>query len=77
MNMAVYTIFDRLAGESGPLFEAKNDAVARRNFDRLLEKAGRADEYQLLRLGTVDHDTSKLEVYEIPVEVRAEVFNHE
>jgi hypothetical protein len=76
MTMHVYVVFDRLANESGPLFEAKNDAVARRNYDRLVSQAGRPDEYQLLRLGIIDHDNQKLEVYEIPVEVGREV-NHE
>lgn len=69
MVSRVYVVFDRLATESGPLFEAKNDAVARRQYDQLLSKVGRPDEYQLLCLGLMDHDVNRLSVFDLPQEV--------
>lgn len=38
MILSVYTIFDRMAEESGPVFTAKNDAVAYRSFQLMLRK---------------------------------------
>ena len=41
--MKLYTIFDKLAGEHGPIFEAKNDLVAARSFAHALKGAPAID----------------------------------
>lgn len=66
--MNLYVMFDRLAEESGPIFEAKNDAVARRSAKFLLKDADLAD-YQLLRVGTFDHKSQALKAEPVPAEV--------
>nr|QJB20380.1 MAG: nonstructural protein [Microvirus sp.] len=71
MKMSMYVIYDRLALESGPIFEAKNDAVAGRKYLSALTDvlAGRDGEYRLLRVGSMDHDTQKLVLEDPPIEV--------
>ena len=48
--MKLYTIFDKLAGEHGPVFEAKNDLVAARSFAHALKGASVVD-YDLYLVG--------------------------
>lgn len=66
----LYTIFDRVAEESGPVFEAKNDAVALRKF-RDFMKSNPIDprEFRLVALGRIDHATNKLTVLATPMDL--------
>ena len=48
--MKLYTIYDKLAGEHGPIFEAKNDLVAARSFAHALKGAPDVD-YDLFQVG--------------------------
>ena len=48
--MKLYTIFDKLAGEHGPVFEAKNNLVAARSFAHALKGAPAID-YELYLVG--------------------------
>ena len=48
--MKLYTIYDKLAGEYGPVFEAKNDLVAARSFAHALRGAPAVD-YDLFQVG--------------------------
>jgi len=48
--MKLYTIYDKLAGEHGPVFEAKNDLVAARSFAHALKGAPAID-YDLYLVG--------------------------
>ena len=48
--MKLYTIYDKLAGEHGPVFEAKNDFVAARSFAHALKGAPAID-YELYLVG--------------------------
>lgn len=70
-KQGLYVIYDRLAEESGPVFEARNHAVAARMFQRTLEKvvAGERNEYKLLRVGSIDHATSEVFSESPPIEV--------
>ena len=72
--MQLYVIYDKLAEESGPVFEAKNDAVARRSFLRTwAEKGAAPEEFRLLRLGTIDHQTQTIRLEDVPEEVSLSV----
>lgn len=53
--MNLYCIYDKLACESGPLFEAKNDSVAFRMIKNHIE-AYNPEEYKLICLGFYEHD---------------------
>lgn len=68
--MNLYTVYDRIAEESGPVFEAKNDGVAMRMFLTIKSKTDNLqDDYKLLRLGSIDHQTSMITVSQVPIEV--------
>jgi hypothetical protein len=58
--MRVYTIKDQVAGESGPLFFAKNEKIAIRNFTSLMAKSPSKDDYTLYEIGQYDPETLKL-----------------
>lgn len=61
----IYTIFDRVAEQAGPLFEAPNDGVAMRAFRNTLVKTPeyQMGDYRLYRLGSFDPDSMKMEIY--------------
>ncbi len=59
MTLSVYVLFDRVAEECGPVWAAKNDAVAIRNA-RIQLKEVRADEYRLYCLGSLDTERVEL-----------------
>ena len=68
--MRVYAVFDRLAEECGPLFEQKNDQVALRAYRNMLKQQSSApEEFQLLWIGTMDHDKCRFVANDIPVEI--------
>lgn len=71
MTMQVYTIYDKVARESGPLFTAKNDSVAWRQFHNAITGKVEVDEheYQLLKLGTYTTDPVSLLCGDGPIEV--------
>ena len=51
----VYCVFDRIAEERGPLFEAKSDPVAIRNFKSMGAKEGiNLEDYMLLKVAEAD-----------------------
>lgn len=54
-QMNIYSIYDKVAGECGPLFEAANDGVAIRKFRQVMESASIEEkgDYQLLMVGYV------------------------
>lgn len=56
MKVGIYTIKDLVADECGPVFSAKNDEVAGRNFRDLMKKEniGNSDEYRLFCVGYYD-----------------------
>lgn len=62
MIMGLYSVYDRLAEEYGPVFEAPTNAVACRSFEILMKEAkiGKVSEYKLLSLGSVDHTTGEI-----------------
>lgn len=71
MTMQIYVVVDRVAEESGPLFEARNDGVALRNLNLMLQKvegAGPRD-FILLRLGSINHNTNEIIQEAVPVVV--------
>lgn len=65
--MRLYCIYDRVAQESGPIYEAKNDAVALRMTQQYIAEHG--DEYYVLYLGDYYHDPVKLVSLDVPLRV--------
>lgn len=72
MKMGVYVIYDRIAEEAGPLFTAKSDAVAIRNYRNSLKEV-QASEYRLYAIG--EYDSEKVLLFADPKsrEVNTEV----
>ena len=66
---SIYTIYDKVAEECGPLFQAKSDAVACRACRNSLSNVHDVDDYKLLRVGYIDNSTGKIIVEAVPVEV--------
>lgn len=56
--MRLYTIYDNVALEAGPLFPAKNDGVAWRQFQQLLAETYNKEDYSLLYCGDFDTDSA-------------------
>ena len=69
MNYGLYTIYDKVAQETGPLFEAKSDAVASRSARNLLSEVQNVDDFKLLRVGYSDKTTGKITCEVTPVEI--------
>lgn len=68
MDMNLYCVYDRVAEQCGPLYEAKNDAVACRNFKAMMAAVPKVDldAFDLIFLGTMDKDTMKIVVLDTP-----------
>ena len=60
MTMNMYMIYDNAAEEAGPVFEAKNDTIAIRNYTKLLKDTEFADDFELYRVGYVDRTTMEV-----------------
>jgi hypothetical protein len=60
MKMNLYVVFDKIAGECGPVFEAKNDAVALRQYRHLVASNPGfvQDDFELMQVGTMDKETA-------------------
>lgn len=50
----LYVIRDIVADEFGPVFEAKNEGTAKREFLRVIEKVYNPRDYVLIRIGYLD-----------------------
>lgn len=57
-RMGLYVVYDTVAHESGPVFEARNDRVALRNYDILMKDIKYRSDYHLLFLGSIDHQSN-------------------
>lgn len=71
--MRCYAIKDVVANEFGPIFYAKNDDVALRQYNQLQQKNEFVvDEYKLYFLGAIDDDKGIINVPNSPVEITPE-----
>lgn len=70
MKTNLYVVYDRVAEESGPVFEAKNDGVALRRFSMLMQENSSKglipEDFRLLKVGEIDHSTSLVIPTDIP-----------
>ena len=57
MRNSIYMIWDKVAEQGGPLFEAVNDNVAVRSVSLTLSKVQSIDDYELLCIGEIDNET--------------------
>lgn len=74
MKRRLYVIYDTIAEDSGPVFEAVNDGVARRYYDKLCaenmqDPVFKANDYQLICVGIIDKTTFLIDTTNMPVPV--------
>lgn len=76
MLIQLYTIYDRIAEDAGPIFCAKNDGVANRQYQHLLNEYQTDPlHFKLHRLGSFNTSTMIITSLDTPVEVVREVKN--
>lgn len=69
MKLGIYVIFDKVAEQAGPLFQAKNDGVAMRMVSvmKAQKQIVNDDDYSLLFLGKYDDELCEVEGKEVRV----------
>lgn len=67
--MSLYVIYDCVAEESGPVYEAKNDAIALRNYGNFLKKMEHKEDFRLFKVGEIDHDSNIITAMRLPIEM--------
>lgn len=69
MKHGVYVIYDKVAEESGPLFQAVNNGIALRQAVNVLKPlpASLRDDFQLVKVA--EYDTRDMQIYIIPPEI--------
>lgn len=65
----LYCIRDVAAEDSGPIFHAKNNAVAVRNYQQMMKDTPYSGDYKLLLLGSYDSDRTLIVLLSLPEEV--------
>ena len=64
MNTELFTIYDKVAQEAGPIFQAKNLSVAMRYVNEMIkDNKLNLHEYDLVRLGSFDSESMFLSVF--------------
>lgn len=64
MNTELFTIYDKVAQEAGPIFQAKNLYVAMRYVKEMIkDNKINLSEYDLVRLGSFDSEAMFLSVF--------------
>lgn len=73
--LGLYVITDKIAGESGPVFEAVNDGVAARQYQSFFLQYPECNpsDFCMLKLGFVDHCNHVLEAFSEAKDVTASV----
>ena len=63
VKMNLYVVYDKIAGECGPVFEAKNDGVAMRQYRHLINENPTfiQDDFSLMQVGTIDRESMIIE----------------
>jgi len=69
MKMKLYVVYDKVAEESGPIFQAKNHKVAMRQYNHLIEKEALVKEdYCLICVGNWDSENAMIKAEHYVVE---------
>lgn len=69
MKMGMYVIYDKVAEEAGPIFQAVNNGVALRQAVNVLKPlpVSLRDEYQLVKVA--EFETKDMQIYILPPEI--------
>lgn len=71
MKTNYYGVYDSVAEEFGPLFQAKNDGTAMRIFKRIVDTSEEKDKscYKLIRKFTFDTESGQIDLFSDSYEV--------
>lgn len=72
MVVELFTVYDKIAEEAGPVFQSKNRGVAIRAYLQLIGDTAQPLDYKLLAIGRFNTDLALLEGYNIPQEIDVE-----
>lgn len=64
MEVYLYSVYDRVAAEYGPIFQAKSDKVAKRQYKQLMASNPNKTDYELVQVGRYDTETGHIKVGE-------------
>ena len=68
--MRLYVIYDQVAQEGGPIFQAINDGVARRSYKAFLAQSQvEPNEYKLICVGVYNAETMHIDSFDVPLDV--------
>jgi hypothetical protein len=67
--MYVYTVYDVVSQEHFPIFEAKNDEVAQRDFKKMFSRDLNPEDYRLFRHSAVRRDDGLIKCELFPTQV--------
>ena len=66
----LYVVYDKVACESGPIIEAKNDAVALRMYTTMASKQQiHTPDFKLMKIGLYDADMMVIKALDLPEEI--------
>lgn len=70
MLKSLYTIYDKVAGEMGPIMIFNNDDQARRVYPTAFENSkNKKSDFMLVRIGSVDINTMAVGSEELPEDI--------
>lgn len=79
MHTKIYTIYDRIAQQSGPVFQAPNDATAQRQFRHLIamnQPGMVAEDFQLWCIGEFEDEPIDGEVCRLTPYATSRLISH-
>lgn len=66
MKTELYTFYDKIAMQCGPVNHARNEADMMRAFSKAFKERDDSDDFELLHLGSYDHDKGVIEAFDLP-----------
>jgi len=77
MKMGLYVVNDYLAEQSGFIHEQVNDKVALREYGKFIAQkvaeGNDARDYELVKIGTIDHESNELVPLNLPEPIRPKI----
>lgn len=70
VTTGIFAVFDKLAEQTGPTFEARNEGVAIRAFRNLMKENNLPEsEFRLLKVGEIEREPIIIKGYATPEEI--------
>ena len=69
MTTQLFTLYDRIAMQTEGIFHARNEADAMRAFSKRFSTRDDSDDFNLLHLGSMNHDTGAIQLFDVPQQI--------